>query len=317
MTIGPLRRSRSLPLGIDVGTNQIRVALVERDAADIPRLIAVASRPAGDNLAAALRDAVDDLPTSERRCVLGMSARDGMLRTIHFPPMSRSERERAATFEAARFIDYPIEDAFVCIRGIADDPTAHVLGIARRSMLDMLTGAVKQAGLRCVAVDNGALAIARAMPDADAVLDIGATGSTFFLFGGALPRIQRFEMGGNDFTDAIAESLGIDIPSAERRKRTLGLSGAGLLAFETFIEAVASCIVRYRTSGAEVRRLTLIGNGARLINIVDALATATAIPTALAAFDPSICETLPPDVVRAASPDWCMAFGLTLWETAV
>jgi hypothetical protein len=60
----------------------------------------------------------------------------------------------------------------------------------------------------------------------------------------------------------------------------------------------------------------LIGNGARLVNIADALAAATAIPTALATFDPSICETLPPDVVRAASPDWCMAYGLTLWETA-
>jgi Tfp pilus assembly PilM family ATPase len=316
MNINRSRHSRSLPLGIDVGTQHVRVALVERDLMDTPRLIAVAARLAGDDLAAILTDAIGDLPTSERRCVLGLGASEGILRTVHFPPMSRSERERAATFEAARFIDYPVDEALVRIEPLATDATGYVIGIARRSTLSTFTSAVKKAGLRCIAVDNAALATARALPDADAVLDIGANGSTISFFSGGLPLVQRLEVGGNHFTDAIAESLGIDFPTAERRKHALGLSGAGSSVFETFVGAVASCIYRYRAGGADIRRLTLIGNGARLANIVDALAAATAIPTALAVFDPHVCQTLPADVVRAAAPDWCTAYGLTLWQTA-
>jgi Tfp pilus assembly PilM family ATPase len=315
MSIRFVRKVRTLPLGVDVGTHHVRVALVERDAQDIPRLITVAVRPRGDELASILADAVSELPTRERRCVFGVGAPDAVLRTVQFPPMSRLERERAATFEAVRFIEYPIEDATVRIESHPHDPASHILGIARRSPLTNLTGVAKQAGLRCVAIDNVALALGRALPESDAVLDIGADGSSLIFLGDSLPLAQRLDRGGNHFTSAIAESLGIDFPAAEHRKRIHGLSGAGMLALEKFVEIVASSILRHRASGANIRRLTLIGNGSRLVDVLDALGTATAIPTSYATFESSVCQTLPPDVVRVAAPDWCTAYGLALWET--
>ena len=96
MKISRPHRSRTFPLGIDVGTHHVRVALVERDATNAPRLIAVATRPTGDDLAAIINDAIGDLPTNERRCVLGIGMPDSILRTLTFPHMSRAERERAA-----------------------------------------------------------------------------------------------------------------------------------------------------------------------------------------------------------------------------
>ena len=41
-----------------------------------------------------------------------------------------------------------------------------------------------------------------------------------------------------------------------------------------------------------------------------------AIPVRLGALPGDVSPGLPSDVVRAASPDWGLAYGLALWETA-
>jgi Tfp pilus assembly PilM family ATPase len=312
-----VKRRTTLPLGIDVGASRIRIALSEVDAAGKPSLVAVAVRPAASDLGAAICDAIAELKTRERRCVFGIGEPQAILRLATLPKMTRGERERAARFEAARFIDYPIADAIVRVAPINEATGESAIGVVRKTVLADRSAAARRAGLTIVGIDNTGFALRRAFPDSDAVLDVGQDGSVLHLFGRELPIAHYYSTGGQTFTEAVAQSLGIDTETAERRKVTHGLSGAGDYARDSFVEGLASAIIDFRSTGvADVSSIALAGNGARLAHLGDAIERATAIPTRLATFGPEISRTLPPDVLRAAAADWGAAYGLTLWEFA-
>jgi Tfp pilus assembly PilM family ATPase len=310
-----VKPASTLPLGIDVGAARTRVALLERDASGAVRLIAVATRPTGDDAAGAIAAACAELATSERRCILALGPSDATMRTAAFPAMRRSERARAARFEASRFVSYPLHEAVVKIYATAGERC--VVGIARRSALDARVLGAKRARLRPVAVDDAAFALMRAFPYADAIVDIGETATVLVLPSDPLPAVRAFAAGGRAFTDAVVASLGVDDATAEQRKRSVGLAGAGDHARDALVEQLATALIEHRaTARTEPRAIALAGNGARLAGFAEALERAVAIPVRLGVLPGDLSHGFPSDVVRAASPDWGLAYGLALWDTA-
>ncbi|HEY4442413.1 MAG TPA: cell division FtsA domain-containing protein [Candidatus Elarobacter sp.] len=308
-----MRRS-TLPLGIDIGTARTRVALLELDAGGRPRLVAVAARPTAGDPAHALADALAELPTRERRCVLALGTGDASLRTAAFPPLARRERERAARFEAARSIGYPVAAAAIRVVGL--DAKHCIIGVAKRAALEARVAAVRRARLRLLGIDDAALALCRAVPGADAIVDVGDAATTLVLRDEPIPTVRIFPLGGRAFTEAAAAALGIDAATAEERKRTIGLAGAGERVRDELVEQLAAAIVEARAAArTELRDVVLSGNGSRLAGLAQALERAIAIPVRAAAL-PHEGSPLPSDVVRAASPDWALAYGLALWSLA-
>ena len=310
-----MKPSMTLPLGIDVGVARTRVALLERDASGAIRLVAVATRPTSDDAADAIAAACAELATRERRCVLALGPADAVVRSAALPAMRRAERARAARFEASRFVPFPLHEAVV---NVHDGAGARcVVGIARRSALDARVLGAKRARLRPVAVDDAAFALVRAFPYADAIVDIGERATVLVLPGDPLPAVRVFAAGGRTFTDAVVASLGIDDATAEQRKRSVGLAGAGDHARDVLVEQLATALIEHRASArTEPRAIALAGNGSRLAGFAEALERAVAIPVRLGALPGEVSRGLPCDVVRAASPDWGLAYGLALWETA-
>lgn len=310
-----MRRRSTLPLGIDVGRSRTRVALLERDRTGFPRLLAVAVRPTGQNAAEAIAEARDELGTRERRCVLGLGHPDTFLFTTMFPALRRIERERAARYEAARFASFPIAEGAIRLAPL--DEGRSVIGVARRSALEARLSAARRARLKPIAVDDGAFALRRAFPHADAIIDVGVEFTSLVVAGETVPSIRAFEIGGHAFTTAIVGALGVDETVAEQRKQSIGLAGAGEHARDALIERVATALIEARASArVELRSIALVGNGARLAGLVEALERAVQIPVRLGALATDASLDLPPDVVRAASPDWGLAYGLALWEQA-
>ncbi|HEY0381346.1 MAG TPA: pilus assembly protein PilM, partial [Candidatus Elarobacter sp.] len=269
----------------------------------------------GDDAAAAIASACAELGTHERRCVLALGHPDALLRTAAFPAMGRTERARAARFEASRFVAYPLAEADVRVH--AETRERSVVGIVRRSALDTRVRDVKRARLRPVAVDDAAFALMRAFPYADAIVDVGERATVLVLPNEPLPAVRAFSAGGAAFTEAIVASLGVDAATAEQRKRSVGLAGAGDRARDALVEQLATALIEHRASArTEPRSIALAGNGARLAGFAEALERAVAIPVRPGALPTGVSCGLPADVVRAASPDWGLAFGLALWETA-
>lgn len=309
-----MTRRTSLALGVDIGTARTRVALVERDAAGRPRLVAVAARATGDDASSAVGAARAELGTRERRCVLALGGVDTVIRAAAFPAMRGSERRRAAHFEAARFVPYPLDEAAV---RVVTDGERCAIGVARKTALQARLNVARRAGLRPIAVDDVAFALLRAFADADAIVDIGATATTLVVADDPLPVTRSVGIGGRAFTAAVVASLGIDEALAEARKRSVGLAGAGEYARAALVEQIASALIEHRASGrSPMRVIALTGNGARLSGLAEALERALGLPVRLAALSADASDALPADVVRAASPDWGLAFGLALWETA-
>ncbi len=309
-----MRRRTALPLGVDVGAARTRVACAELGDDGAPVLVAVATRPTGDDPAAAIAAAREELRTRERRCVLALSAPDAVLRSVAFPAMKPRERMRAARFDAARYVDFARDGA---IRVIPDRAGRCVVGIARRSALDARVAAARRAGLRPIAVDDAAFALLRAFGDADAVVDIGERATV--LDDTPQSRFQRCassQPAAPLFPAALAASLTIDLASAEERKRTIGLGGAAEHARDALVDALASALVAHRSASADEvalrradrqRRAPLRPRRTRS-NARSRFRRASERWTSRAG-----AAHYPPDVVRAASPDWALAYGLALW----
>jgi Tfp pilus assembly PilM family ATPase len=307
----------TLPLGIDFGRNRVRVALAVRDEVGRCKLEAVAAREVTSDAANALRDALDELNTKERRCIIGIGSPDALLRTITLPPMSRLERRRAATFQAARFIDYPVGDAVVSL-GALESNQRWLLGIARRSAIDARVDAAKRARLRPVAIDDIAFSSMRVHRDADGTIDITAGTTRLTIFARPVPFVADIPVGAMDLTEGIARALGIDGATAEERKRSVGFAGAGEAQRDALIDHIAATLGHARAAGhSDIRRLALIGNGSRIPGLPEAIERATGYGVRMGTLDGSSSDTLPADVLRAAGPDWSVAYGLTLWEVAV
>ena len=203
------------------------------------------------------------------------------------------------------------------VRHVALGEGRYAIGIARGSALDERTTVAKRAGLRPVAVDDVAFALARAFPYADAIVDVGDRATLLVVPGAPVPAVRRLAIGGSAFTAAIVASLGLDAVAAEHRKHTIGLAGAGEHVRGALIDELAAALTDHRAGARnEIRSIALAGNGARLAGLAEGLEAAVAIPVRHAALAEDACADLPSDVVRAASPDWGLAYGLALWGDA-
>ena len=305
--------TRTLPLGVDIGRHRIRVALAVGDGTSASNLINVAVREHDGDLTAALVEAVKELCTRERRCVLALGAPDALLCTLPLPPMPRWERLRAARFEATRFVDYPIAEAALSLVPRTEKP-GWVLGIARRAALSSALKSARLARLRPIAVDDVSFALKRAHPDAECAVDLGADATRVVVFTEPVPAVVTIPTGGRHLTEAIARSLGIDLDAAEQRKRRTGFGGAGESERDVFVAAIASAIADAgRAAESTIERIVLCGNGARIPGFDRSLAAATGARVSLGALPSRTSDRLPADVLRTAGPDWAVAYGLSLW----
>jgi Tfp pilus assembly PilM family ATPase len=310
-----------MPLGIDIGSTRMRIAETNRDDQGISvRSVMVIDieRNADDEhaLGALIAQTLRERNIRERRCVAAVGEPDAHLHTVVFPPMTVRERERAGTFEAMRHIDYPVEEAFVRSVAIPQAHNTHALGIVRRNRLERVLSILRAAGLRATALDHEAYALQRVFPYADAILDMGYIASRIYVFAPKrAPLGIALETGSHAFTQAIADSLSIHIAAAERRKRTIGLSGAGKSEMSAFASSIGRALLTARNHGMpDAHRLIVTGNGARLPGLAERLERDTGCAVDIASHIGVEQTAYPNDITRASAPDWALCVGLALWS---
>lgn len=308
----------SLPLGVDIGATRVRVAHVElgTHGAQIRAVAVRELESQGDvqYLAALIDDAVNELGSRERRCVCALGEPDAVVRSLTLPNMTSVERERAARFEARRYIDYPVEEAIVRTHPVDRAAGVWALGIARSSAVQLRTAAIRAAGLKPVAIDHEALAFSRVLPAFDAVLDVGHQRTSLHVGrAGATPVTLQAYTGGADLTRAIERDLLIDARTAEKRKRILGTAGAGERARAALTADIASLVESARTN-YNVRRVALVGNAARLAGLAADVELTTGALCEIAVSDALRGDAYPDDVIRSSAPDWTLAAALACWS---
>lgn len=317
-------KQRTLPLGVDIGATRIRVVETERvDGTTRIRAVAVREVSSGasssgllaqpEYIAALLDDAISELGTRERRCICAIGEPDALLRGVKLPKMTSAERERVARFEAQRFVEFPIDEAVVRIHPVDAASGLWAIGVARSSAVLTRTAALRAAGLKPVAIDHEACALARALPGFDAVIDVGHQRTSLHAAVSGIPVTLQAYNGGADVTRAIERELSLDTQTAEKRKRILGTAGAGERARAALTSDVAALIESARKTHS-IARVALVGNAARLSGFAADLENATGALCEMPVSDALRGEAYPDDVVRSSAPDWTLAAGLAMWS---
>ncbi|MBQ7256571.1 MAG: pilus assembly protein PilM [Abditibacteriota bacterium] len=234
-------------LGIDIGTNSVKVAEVEADADGIT-VIALGEAPMLDDifvnediqnprqLASIIKKLCKDCGTTCKKAVVAITApTNTLVRTLEVPKSDSVKQIRLSVkYEVERLFphsSYDTEFDFVELPGNkegAQSTKVFVVASYRKLVEDILK-VTKLAGLTLDAIEVGELAMGRSLVDTAiareepicGILDLGASKSTMCVYDGTT--IKNPGMGisvaGNTFTREISNTLGISIQEAEEMKK--------------------------------------------------------------------------------------------------
>ena len=158
------------------------------------------------------------------------------IRVIQMPKVKTTEVASAIKSELEVNVPVPLEELYFDYEIIqrASDATDHcdVLIIAYpRMVVDSYSRVLKKAGFLPIVFESEAQSITRALAagfdqnEAVIIVDMGATRTTFIVFGGGTIILTiTINFGGQNIHSAIAKNLGVSLEEAEKIKKEIGLN---------------------------------------------------------------------------------------------
>lgn len=317
------------PVGLDIGTDHVRAAQIKPTGAGFTLAgYGSVNMPFGavvegeivdpESVGSAIKELWRKAGIRSKEVAIGVSNQKVVVRLIDLPFMEKDELAGAIQYQAQDYIPIPVEEAILSYERIGDYMTPadeHMMEVllvaAQRDMIGSAVHAVESAGLKLAQIDVTAFALVRSMLGSvssvlpDELDDQGAATGLIHITSGltniavverGVPRFTRVSaLGGNQFTQAIANVLNLTFDEAEDLKIRVGLpsldgaptQAAGVdpelarVAQEAlereankFIAEVRRSLDYYLTQATQVRtikRILLAGSGAQLRNLANYL----------------------------------------------
>jgi len=291
--MGFFRRGERRLIGLDLGSSAVK-AVEYTDYGD--RLVisgfslkAVESKDLVDQ---AIRDCIAEGNFHTRDVAVSLSGRGVVVRFVNMMKMDESELESAVRYEADKYIPFELSDVVLgCQRleGVQDatmsDKEMKVLVVAaKRDLVEEVVETAKKIGLSPVIVDVDLFALSNAYEmkqrlgpkmetgdKVDVLVDVGANKTSVAIVKNLTLRFAReFYIAGNDFTDAIARRLGLDLHEAANLKqnpagREMEIEDAVQQVLADFANEIRLSFDYYESQyEEEVDEIFLSGGGARL-----------------------------------------------------
>ncbi len=250
----------------------------------------------------AIKECVGKAGITSTAAVVSVSGRDSIVKRVPLPKVTRKELEDAILLEAEHHIPFAIDEVFLDYQVVGEtvNSTSVVLVATKKVKVLEYVAAVEDAGLEATVVDLDAFAMQNQFElnnpgdgnEAAALIDIGAAVmKTNVVQGGASIFARDVPFGGNNYTDAIAQRLGIPVEKAEAAKQgqEVGVNWDDLVpALEAVSRDLSLEVQRtfdYFASTPESERIgkiVLSGGCAMLAGIEDFLASSWGVPVELA-----------------------------------
>ncbi len=250
----------------------------------------------------AIKECVARAGITSTSAVVSVSGRDSIVKRVPLPKVTAKELADAILLEAEHHIPFAIDDVFLDYQAVGETANSMSVVLVATKKLKVLeyVAAVEEAGLDATVVDLDAFAMQNQFElnnpgdgnEAVALIDIGAAVmKTNVVHGGASIFARDVPFGGNNYTDAIAERLGIPVEKAEAAKQghEVGVNWDDLVPVLEAVSRDLSLEVQrtfdYFASTAEserIGRIVLSGGCAKLAGIEDFLASAWGVPVELA-----------------------------------
>jgi type IV pilus assembly protein PilM len=296
--------------GLDIGSSAVKavelaqgkggsVALKSYATVPLPRhAITEGAIKDAAAVADAIRECVQEAGVRGKAAVISISGREAITKRVPLPKVSARELADAIMLEAEHHIPFAVDEVFLDYQVVGESVNAMdvlLVAVKRLKVLEYVA-AVEAAGLEAAVVDLDAFALQNQFelgtPDAGgeavALVDVGASVMKTNVVRDGVPIFVRdVPFGGHNYTEAIAQRLGISFDTAEAAKQgsEVGVRWDDLIpALESVSRELSLEIQRtfdYFASSTESERIgkiVLSGGGARLTGLDEFLSSSWGIP---------------------------------------
>lgn len=335
-----------MSVGLDIGSKTIKIAEVTKSgdkwslkAAGIVGYTGVEIEHLQDekdfnSVAGLVKKLFQSSKISSKDVGLSLPESQAFTRTIKFPLLTDAEIASAVKWEAEEYIPIPVAEAVIEHQVVerrerATPPEVLVLLVAAPKVLvEKYVKIASLAGLTPVFAETGLIALSRCLAPANqisVVVDFGARSTDLAIAKNQQLVFSRsIQTGGEAFTRAVAQSLGVTPAQAEEYKRTYGFSqkqlegkvgGALMPVFNIVAEEIKKAIHYYQTEehGDPPTSIVLSGGTAGLPDAVPTLARLVGLEVAIG--NPFAKVSVSPDVAKNLAnyaPLYSTAVGLAL-----
>jgi type IV pilus assembly protein PilM len=230
-----------------------------------------------------------------------------IVRYLSMTRMPDEDLRNAIRYEADKYIPFDVEDVVMDSQALPDDQLGEgnenemrvLLVAVKRALIDDHVSLLNGLGLQPTIIDVDSFAVGNAFElarggafyeeDTDraiALLDIGANKTNINIFyGGTSYFTREIYLAGDDFTHAIGKRLGLDVDTAEARKRDPGehpeeVMEAVMPSFDDLANEILLSFDYFENQfDREVEEVYLSGGGARMQGIEEALERTLNRPT--------------------------------------
>ncbi len=303
------RRIRSL-IGLDVGTRAVKAVELTWSGGPVITGFGWAELPSPDAVPDTVARIFQENEFHTRRVVTAVSGKSVIVRYLTMFKMSPEDLRNAIRYEADKYIPFDVEEVVLDCQpfeapglGEVGPNEMRVLLVAcKRALVDEQLRVLAGIGLQPEIVDVDVFALGNAYETAlrtqaegdkvRALVDVGASKTCVnVLRAGASLFTREIHAGGDAFTQAVANRLGLKDPEAEQLKRRPGDSTERVRA--AVAPAVDDLATEVRLSfeyfenqfDRGVDEVLLSGGGARLAGLAEDLGRVVDRPTS--AWDPT------------------------------
>lgn len=255
-----------------------------------------------ENIKKAIKDVCGE-KIRTRHAVISLPEEKAFLQVIQLPLMKKEEVTKAVYFEAENYIPLPIEKVYLDSQVISCDYKTNKLNVLIAAMpktvIDLYVGALKEAGLKPVALEIESMSISRALVKEKTVcrplilIDLGENRAGFSIF---CEHSLRFtttheSVCAKKFTEAIAECLKVSFKEAEALKLKNGIiegkyGKKKIDIFTPILNELVDLTERYinyceKQYNQKIEKIVLCGGGANLKGLDSFLGKYFQIPVEL------------------------------------
>jgi len=287
-------------IGIDIGSTSVKLVELSGTpqalALENISVIAVPDEASSSAYERAVGLLLEGKELSTTRIATSVSGKKVALRGMRFPELAKTELEGAIKFEGSQVIAFDLDEAYLdhtIVETGGDGPKGmDILFVAaRKEEVDAKLSVIEEVGLepRVVGVDAlvllDALEMVEELPETYAVVDIGASNTSIGIaHEGSVPFVRDVEIGGRDYTAAIAKALDVTLEDAEKVKvmepeRELASMRAIEEVTRRLVGEISRSLMYYQTRdrSTQVDALYVCGGSAGIPGIVEALSEAAGI----------------------------------------
>ncbi len=159
------------------------------------------------------------------------------LQVIQMPRLPEEDLKSAVVYEAENYIPLPIEQVYLDFQ-IVPPVSNHLdhydvlIAALPKKTVDPYVACLKKANLEPLALEIESLSIARALVEKETtnspvlIIDFGATRTGFIIFSGhSLRFTSSIPVSSQKFTEAVSQTMNVDLTKAEKLKIKFGLIG--------------------------------------------------------------------------------------------